>query len=118
IRADSHLEATAMQEATAVPGIREKEAPDAELITRERVGIPIPVIKVAHEVQRAGRRRPLPVPDARPSSLLPPVEAEVVMALADRPEEAAVGVDAGPGGAVSRVPLVKPVRVRLQPRIE
>ena len=78
----------------------------------------IPTVEVPDQTQRPGGRRPFAIPDAGLAVALAPVEAEVVMALADRPQEPAVSVDASPCRPISRVALVKPVRIGLQPGIE
>ena len=55
------------------------------------------------ELQRA--RRPLAVPHAARAVELAAVEAEVLVSLADLPEQAARGVEAGQGGPVAAVAL-------------
>src|SRR6185437_2159135 len=84
---DVNLHAATVDELRGVLVVGKEQAPDAEAVAGHRVGETVPVVEVADGAELKRPRRPLAIPDAWLSEELTPIEAEIVMALADLPEQ-------------------------------
>ena len=100
---DVHLDADAVHELVGVLVVGQEQAPDAELVAHQRVAEAVPVVEVADEAKLQRGRGPLAVPDAGLAVELAAVEAEVVVPLADRPEQPAGLIDAVHGCGSRRI---------------
>mmetsp|Transcript_7024 Transcript_7024/g.24183 ORF Transcript_7024/g.24183 Transcript_7024/m.24183 type:complete len:388 (+) Transcript_7024:1529-2692(+) len=101
-----------LDRALALLGVREEELPDPKRVLKCPVlRLWIPVVEVAHEGERLGARRPLPVPDALLSLVLPSVETKLLVPLGERVQAPLVLVDGVPKTPVPPVPLLDVVGV-------
>ena len=82
-RAHVYLNLATVRQTVPVLCIGQEEAPDAPLVTREGVGLAVPVIEIADQRQTIRRWRPLAIPHARLPFLGAAVEPEIPMSLAD-----------------------------------
>ncbi len=111
------LHQAAVRQSVGVDVVGQEDAPGAEGVARHRVRPPIPSVEVTCQEQGISRRRPLAIPDARLAFVLSAIEAEVKVALADGPEQAAGMVDLSCDILVVPIPILQAVPIRLKPRV-
>ena len=107
-----------MREACRIFRVRQKKRPRSPLIFGEQVRIAIPLIEVADETKRFGKRRPFAVPDAGSPVLNASVQAKVMMAEGHFAQGTAMFIEDSAKAQVMLVAVFEVRSVRLQPRIE